>query len=705
MSIRPTPRSVVLERLAYTAAAPLLAAAPNLAPAGPLNVGLLLAGAVGVGGAVAAVAADEGTGRKLMRNSPLVTALAVDITAMTTTGWGIDAGLAAGWLACGWLIAPLSRHRRRLAPALAAPTPPPALTAAEPEELEAESVEEPASPHPDDHPDPFTRGVRSMWERAGLPGRTLVITTDRHEGYDIDCTLLVRALEEGRPISGLTKAQVAAAVGVDETDVHLAPVQRQSDGRQGGPGWMEVRITPEAAARRRKAPTTQEWWDDHIATGPVPGSSFVQKVRDENRKVTHYVAQVPEELGEARVDQHALAAVLKTKYDEGRLFVTTDGNQVLVSLWNTSPLAQTFPATRELLTPDKDGRWVTGYLGNGQPARNRVYTDRGAAHGLFVAPSGGGKTQLMALHIAADALFGAVVMLATEAPDEKTLALGEHTARYGVGALYMVRLLRTMAALMEIRGEMPWDDGQIHEWDPTRPGCPYSPFSGYLDEFLSAARNPLYGDEIMDLAETVSVKGRKYAVGIKVAGQSIYVQDGFTQLLCENLRENCIPVVLKVAPKKVNEMFKTLGIASENIPDPLPRSFSTSEAGRIERVMRGEPEPPADSNTGGAGWIVEGKHPEVLRTLFINFKQSLDPYFPDTITPLTDHEITELDARGLWFDWTQPPRPGEFGDIEDDDEDSDEDRPPTSRGRTSGSRAGLSSPREALDAIKRLSNA
>ncbi|MGW8540484.1 chromosome segregation protein ParM [Streptomyces albidoflavus] len=699
MSIRPTPRSVVLERLAYTAAAPLLAASPNLAPDGPLNVGLLLAGAVGVGGAVAAVAADEGTGRKLMRNSPLVTALAVDITAMTTTGWGIDAGLAAGWLACGWLIAPLSRHRRRLAPALAAPTPPPALTA-EPQEFEAESVEEPASPHPDDHPDPFTRGVRSMWERAGLPGRTLVITTDRHEGYDIDCTLLVRALEEGRPISGLTKAQVAAAVGVDETDVHLAPVQRQSDGRQGGPGWMEVRITPEAAARRRKAPTTREWWDDHIATGPVPGSSFVQKVRDETRKVTHYVAQVPEELGEARVDQHALAAVLKTKYDEGRLFVTTDGNQVLVSLWDTSPLAQTFPATRELLTPDKDGRWVTGYLGNGQPARNRVYTDRGAAHGLFVAPSGGGKTQLMALHIAADALFGAVVMLATEAPDEKTLALGEHTARYGVGALYMVRLLRTMAALMEIRGEMLWDDGQIHEWDPTRPGCPYSPFSGYLDEFLSAARNPLYGDEIMDLAETVSVKGRKYAVGIKVAGQSIYVQDGFTQLLCENLRENCIPVVLKVAPKKVNEMFKTLGIAGENIPDPLPRSFSTSEAGRIERVMRGEPEPPADSNTGGAGWIVEGKHPEVLRTLFMDFKQSLDPYFPDTITPLTDHEITELDARGLWFDWTQPPRPGEFGDIEDD-EDSDEDRPPSNR----GSRAGLSSPREALDAIKRLSNA
>ncbi|MFE7648427.1 hypothetical protein [Streptomyces phaeoluteigriseus] len=70
-----------------------------------------------------------------------------------------------------------------------------------------------------------------------------------------------------------------------------------------------------------------------------------------------------------------------------------------------------------------------GELGNGQPARNRVYTDRGAAHGLFVAPSGGGKTQLMALHVAADALFGAVVWLVAEAPDEKAAKLGEYTDR------------------------------------------------------------------------------------------------------------------------------------------------------------------------------------------------------------------------------------------------------------------------------------
>ncbi|MDX3028377.1 chromosome segregation protein ParM [Streptomyces scabiei] len=695
------PRSVALERTLYTLAAPVLAAAPNLSPDSPVNTVVQLAGAAGVGGWVLAAKSDEsGAGRKILRWSPLVLAAAVDIAAKNTIGWGpwcLDGLLAAGWAAAGLLVLPLSRHtRRRHRPALAAPAPAPQL----------QPAPEPSPAQPDDGADQFTQQVRQLWENRGLPGRTVVVKATPHDGMPHDLSLLLRASEAGRPIFGLTEEVVAAAFGVDVTDVHIKEVGRQY-GREGGPGWKEVNVTPDANERRRKAPTAHEWWADRIASGPVPGSQFVKEVRDHARRVTHYIAQVPDEMGEPRVNQHALAAVLKTKYDEGRLFVTIDGNQILVSLWDSSPLAQIFPATRELLKPDKDGRWVTGFLGNGQPARNRVYTDRGAAHGLFVAPSGGGKTQLMGLHVAADALFGAVVWLAAEAPDEKAAKLGEYTDRYGVGALYMIRLLRALDALMEIRGEMPWEDGKVYDWDPNLPGCPYRMLSAYLDEFLSAARHGDYGAEIMDLAEKVSVKGRKYGIGIKVAGQSIYVQDGFTQLLCENLRENCIPVVLKVAPKKVGDMFKALGIPPEHTPDPLPRSFSQEEAGRIDRVMRGEPEPPSNSNTGGAGWIVEAKQPEVLRTLFMDFKAGLDGYFPDTIATLTDYEIRELEARDLWFDWTEPPRPGEFGD-EPDDEDGDDDAPKKGGGKRRGGKSAarrdaVTSPRQALEAIKNLS--
>ncbi|MGW7347908.1 chromosome segregation protein ParM [Streptomyces sp. NPDC054854] len=696
------PRSVVLERTFYTLTAPILAAAPNLFADSPVNTVVQLAGAAGVGGWILAAKSDDsGAGRKILRWSPLVLAAAVDIAARNTIGWGpwcLDGILAAGWATAGLLVMPFSRHtRRHHRPALATPAPAPQLQAAP----------KPSLAQPDDGADPFTRQVRRLWEARGLPGRTIVVTATPHPGMPNDLSLLLRASEAGRPISNLTREAVAAAFGVETDDVRIEDVVRQY-GREGGPGWKEVHLTPDMTERRRKAPTTHEWWADRIAGGPVPGSEFIKKVRDHDRKVTHYIAQVPDEMGEPRVNQHTLAAALKTKYDEGRLFVTIDGNQVLVSLWDSSPLAQIFPATKELLTPDKDGRWVTGYLGNGQPARNRVYTDRGAAHGLFVAPSGGGKTQLMGLHIAADALFGAVVWLAAEAPDEKAAKLGGYTDRYGVGALYMIRLLRTLDALMEIRGEMVWDDGSVYDWDPKLPGCPYRMLSAYLDEFLSAARNGDYGAEIMDLAETVSVKGRKYGIGIKVAGQSIFVQDGFTQLLCENLRENCIPVVLKVAPGKVAKMFKDLGIPSENTPDPLPRSFSPEEAGRIERVMRGEPEPPADSNTGGAGWIVEAKKPEVLRTLFMNFKAGLDDYFPDTIETLTDHEIRELEARDLWFDWTEPPRPGEFGPEPGDEDGDDEPKKGGGKRRGGGGTSAarpdaVTSPRQALEAIKHLS--
>ncbi|MCX0247966.1 chromosome segregation protein ParM, partial [Streptomyces drozdowiczii] len=140
-----------------------------------------------------------------------------------------------------------------------------------------------------------------------------------------------------------------------------------------------------------------------------------------------------------------------------------------------------------------------------------------------------------------------------------------------------------------------------------------------------------------------------------------------------------------------------------------PRSFSPEEAGRIERVMAGQPEPPSDSNTGGAGWIIEGKQPDVLRTLYMDFKAGIDGFFPDTVATLTDHEIRELEARDLWFDWTEPPRPGEFG-PEPDDEDSDIEAPKKrgGQGRNGGGKPAtrrdtVTSPRQALEAIKNLS--
>lgn len=693
------PRSVALERIAYTLAAPVLAAAPNIDPQSPVNTVIVLAGAAGGVGSLYALRSDDKAGRWLVRLSPLTLGAAIDLAAQSTPGWGWDAALAVGWAAAGWAVLPLSRGaRRKVRRAITAPAPALQLAPA------------PAAvPAPVSDADAFTRGVQGIWERAGSPGRTHVAKATRHPGMPHDLTVLLRASEPGRAISGLREADVAAAFGITEGDVRLVPVTQQA-GRQGGPGWLEVQLTPDETLRRRKDPTDHEWWADTIGTRGIYGSVFDRKVRNDARGVTYWTAHLPDGVAEPRIDKVALCKAMKVSAEDGVVFVTVAGSDILVSVWDESPLAKVYPATRELLTPDSEGRWVAGYLPTGQPARNRVHTDRGAAHGLMVAPTGGGKTQLMSLFVCADANYGAVVWMASQAPDEKTTTLGRFVDRQGTGELYMVRAMRAALALMEIRAAMPWADGRLHDWDPKLPGCPYSPLSVYWDEFLTAAREETYGPEITTSAEEISVKGRKYAIGEKVAGQSVYVQDGFTQLLNENLRELCIPIVLKVAPRKVTDMFKALGVAPEDIPDPLPRSFSKEEEGRIDRIMRGEPEPPNNSNTGGVGWIVDGSKPEVMRSLYIDFSQPVDHLFPETITHLTDHEITELTKRDLWFDWqNEPPRPGEFGPETDDDDEDDDDAPRRGKPRTGGKGAprhdAVTSPRQALAAIKHLTGA
>lgn len=692
------PRSVALERLTYTLTAPILAAAPNLT--GPFahdaNLAVLAAGGIATAFAAAAVRGHEGAGRKIMRLSPAIAAAVVELIGLKTHGYKLDAGLVAAWLGAACAVSPWSRHARRYRPSLAN-TPTRAQIAAATTQAAIPAV--PTVPTPvSDGASTYTQQIRHLWDRAGNPARTTVAKATRHDGKPNDLTLLLRAAEHGRPITGITKAAIAAALGagIDEDDVYLAPVVKQP-GREGGPGWLEVNITPDENTRRRHNPTDAERWTDKIGSeaGAIPGSTFLKRIRDDERGVTYWLGHMIDDDIEPRVDLKKLGKALEASYDDGRVFCDLEDDKILASAWDTSPLATIYPATRELLTPDPEGRWVAGYLGNGQPARNRVYSDRGAAHGLIVAPSGGGKTQLIALFVCADTNYGAVVWAAAEAVDEKIATLGKHVDRQGFGALYMLRVLRAADALMEIRADMTWADGQRHDWTPGAVGCPYAPLSLYLDEFLSATRHETYGAEIVDLAERISVKGRKYAVGEKVAGQSVFVKDGFTQLLKDNLRELSIPVVLKLAPKKIGRMFRDLGVGEDNIPDPLPRSFSPVETGRLDRIMNGEPEPPANSNTGGVGWIIEHTKPEVLRTLFMDFSKDIDQLFPEQVTHLTDHEIRELDKRGLWGDWNRP---------DDDEDDLDDWGAPSYEQAPAGTPA-ITSPTQALDAIKNLTNA
>ncbi|MFI8200470.1 chromosome segregation protein ParM [Streptomyces sp. NPDC085942] len=716
-----TPRSAALERLAYTLTAPVLAVAPNLYPDSPVNTVVQLAGAAGIGGWVLAARPETtGAGRKILRWSPLVLAAAVDTAAAHSAGfgpYGLDALLAAGWAAVGYLVMPFSRHtRRRHRPALAA------IPAPAPRPAPAETVQEGEPVVPDDGADLLTREARMLWEQAGMPGRTHIVKATRHPGMRHDMTILLRSSETGRPINGLKEAAVAAPFGVHSSDVVLAEVAIQP-GRQGGPGWMEARITPDANQRRRTKPTVQERWIDKVGgpKGGAPGSELVHTTRDDERGVTFYRGNMADPTESPRIDLPKVCRALGLPEDDSCVFVLIDGAEFLISAFDKPPLSQIFPATRELLTPDAKGMYVCGFTITGQPVKTMVYQhDKNApAHGLTLGVSRSGKTQFFAIHMAAQSLDGQVVWLSTVRKDEKTSVLGRYIDRQGSNALWMARSLRAAKALCEIRAEMPWPhDGQPHDYKPGDARCPYRQLNVYADEFMTAAQDAEFGVFIQQDGEDLTVTGLKYGIGFNPAGQSPFAHNGFSTEMKDNLRQNSRPVIFNMgSPGATRKAAEGTMENAHDVPT-IPARYSRTEGSAIERAMRGEADPENGVSTGGVAVIIlDNGRAVLMRSLYADFDTDLSQLFPDEVNRLTDHEIRELEKRGLWFDWNEPVRPGEFWpEPDEDDEDEGRSRRRGSkgskgggggRGSTGGSRPTeqIASPRQALEAIRNLTDA
>ncbi|MFD3533359.1 chromosome segregation protein ParM [Streptomyces sp. NPDC058664] len=710
-----TPRSVVLERLAYTLAAPVLAVAPNLYPDSPVNQIVQLAGAAGIGGWILAAKSDEhGAGRKILRWSPLVLAAAIDTAAGHTTGfgpYGLDALLAATWAAAGYLVMPFSRHaRRRHRPALAAPAP----------QMVAAEAPEPAAVV-DDGADLLTRDARVLWERAGMPARTHIVTVTRHPAMRNDYTLLLRASETGRPITGLSEAAVAAAFYVHEDDVAFSPVAIQP-GRQGGPGWLEVHITPDANQRRRTKPTDQEKWTGRVGSpkGGAPGSELVHTTRDDERGVTFYRAKMTDSTDTPRIDLPKVCRALGLPEDDSRVFVLIEGAEFLISVFDTPPLSPTFPATRELLTPDtKTGMYVCGFSITGQPVHNFVFQhDKNAAkHGLVLGVTRGGKTQFFAVTMVAESNAGQIVWLSSCFKDEKTTALGEFIDRQGITPIYMARQLRAAKALCEIRAEMPWaHDGKPHDYKPGDPRCPYKQLNVYADEFMTASQDSDYGEFIQADGDALTVMGLKYGIGFNPAGQSPFAHNGFSTEMKDNLRQNSRPVIFNMgSPGATRKAAEGTMENAYDVPT-IPARYAPKEGSAIERAMAGEAEPENGVSTGGVAVVVlDNGRAVLMKALYVDFDTDLADLFPSEVNRLTDYEISELEKRGLWFDWSEPePRPGEFWPESKGDGDDDGGSRRRGGGKGGGGKRGpksgssresqVISPRQALEAIKSLNN-
>ncbi|MCZ1012667.1 chromosome segregation protein ParM [Streptomyces lydicus] len=578
--------------------------------------------------------------------------------------------------------------------------------------------------HPDDGANLLTRQARMLWEQAGMPARTHIVKATRHPGQRHDMTILLRASETGRPISGLTQDAVAAPFGVHSSDVALAEVAIQP-GRQGGPGWMEAHITPDANQRRRKKPTPQERWMDRVGgpKGGAPGSELVHKTRDDERGVTFYRAKMADSTDTPRIDLAKVCRALNLPEDDSCVFVLIDGNEFLISAFDTPPLSAIFPATRELLTPDTKGMFVCGFTITGQPVKTMVYQhDKNApAHGLTLGVSRSGKTQYFAINMAAQSLDGQVVWLSTVRKDEKTTTLGRYIDRQGSNALWMARSLRAAKALCEIRAEMPWPhDGQPHDYKPGDPRCPYRQLNVYADEFMTAAQDGDFGEFIQKDGEDLTVTGLKYGIGFNPAGQSPFAHNGFSTEMKDNLRQNSRPVIFNMgSPGATRKAAEGTMENAYDVPT-IPARYSRQEGSAIERAIKGEADPENGVSTGGVAVIVlDNGRAVLMRSLYADFDTDLSNLFPDEVNRLTDYEISELEKRGLWGDWYREPEPGEFWPAPKDDDSDGGDGKSRHRGAGGGSKGGgrdaksgshrpepqVTSARQALEAIKSLTDA
>jgi hypothetical protein len=142
----------------------------------------------------------------------------------------------------------------------------------------------------------------------------------------------------------------------------------------------------------------------------------------------------------------------------------------------------------------------------------------------------------------------------------------------------------------------------------------------------------------------------------------------------------------------------------------IPARYSRQEGSAIERAIRGEADPENGVSTGGVAVIVlDNGRAVLMRSLYADFDTDLSSLFPGEVNRLTDYEISELTKRGLWGDWNRDLDPGEF--WPEPDEDGDDDGGSRRRGGGKGGKSGSSrsesqvtSPRQALEAIKSLNN-
>lgn len=513
------------------------------------------------------------------------------------------------------------------------------------------------------YPAGFEGLVMRLWDQHQVAPETHlenISQTISPSHPDFACEIVA---PQGTPVGRIEEETIAAAFGVPTLAVSMTETKH-------GPGRIRLTVAPTGESSR----SIESLWEQLVAqpSGAIPGSRVL---RIEQRPAQGGIPARGMILAEvepgqvARVGYEKLCTAFGIRSEEMRLVTETHGNQVLVTVYESAPLAAGRKATRELLMLDAYGRYTIGTTPDGRDAKVHMRSASGTLHGFLVGVTGSGKTVTLALMCAAWALAGLATWVTSARPDAQMSAVGRHVDRQGAGAVFTWWMLKAAIALMDLRGEINAETG--HDFSA------HSPYPGLilvLDEFNSLVGDDLLGDDIAFMTDVIAREGRKFGIGVVFAGQSLNLEKLGGAASLRDQVQGGIGVVLRITGG-IAARQATGGLAGDHDLAPIPDRLG-AHVSLLDRMMGTAQDIPGAA-TQGMGHTVTGSAAQMMRTLWAHLPDDGSPdglgdLFPeDGICQLTERETERLTELGLWHDWTMQPATGkEKSDGEDGDGDS-----------------------------------
>ncbi|MFE3206312.1 hypothetical protein [Embleya sp. NPDC059237] len=573
-------RRMTAERIAYVAGSVGLVIGPHTAAgAGPDAV----LGSYGAAGATLAwltlrAGSDDHHGllRTCHRALPVLTGAglyAASVTAPGAAWW--EWILPAAWgTVMGWMT-PLTRSTD----AIAIPDAPP-----------AENV-------PAQRSYTYPEALAAMWEAAALaPGTRLVAIRQLAEDRpDFDAVIVA---ERGAAVPNLNPVALAAVFDLPTDAVSVTSIPGS------GPGRMALTVAPTlgGAAGPSDLPGL---WRSMVSDpgGAAPGMRLIDHKVEENRIVFRVQAEARKMI---KLPQAEIARALGMTDAELCMVETNGLGDGLVSVYREHPLLDVREATVEDLTMDERGRIRTGLRHDGRPAHLALYDPvLGAMTDLIVGAPGAGKSVTLHTIMIGERISG-VVSIAADAQNGMSLPEANHRIyHFGAGRAAVLATLVAAYELAQHREKVSSANG----WSGFAINDPWPLVNLTLDELnliLAADADvpKLFKTAVVGLVSKFQSTGRKFGMGIRLAAQSIHLEDlGDKDKIRANAKQGTVS--LGRTNSSTTQHMAADGVIPRGISiEPIPMYFGGG-GNDIDAAFDGR-EVVTGPITAGMSWYIQG---------------------------------------------------------------------------------------------------